>query len=188
MTIFKRLWRIVFSWSFKVPPKEELETADLILTQAYSRNADGSSGPGNEILASVVRDCYILFGTPVLPQEEVSWCLTESVPQVGVANGSKDGRSTIGHNTYTVAVMQAEYCRGKGVKTVIVVAHPIHMNRALWVYERLGLRALPASMPLDYGKYQGPNLMHGSARCHWFVFWLREMFVARPLFLLQGKI
>lgn len=188
MTILKRIWRTMFSWSFRLPLEEELEKAELIVTQAWSRNADNTPGPGNEILAKVAKDYHERFGQLVFAQEEVAWCLPPHVPQTGVAGGSPDGRSGASWDTYAVAHLQAAHCHRLNIKTVIVVAHPLHMNRALWTYERLGLKALPASMPKDYAKYQGPNLVHATTRGHWLIYWLRESCLARPLFLIQGKI
>lgn len=187
MTIFKRLWRMLFKWTSKKPTDEELKKVELIVTQAYSMNSNGSPGLGNLILSATASDYCSRLGIKAFPQAEVSFLPKDMIEGV-VRSPSRSGKSDRNWNSFTVAKAQADYCRLKGIKTVLVVAHPIHMNRAVWIYERLGLRAIPAEMPRCYAKYQGPLLVHFSARHHWSWFFLRELLIARPLFFLQGKI
>ena len=181
MNLRTRFYRTFFYWTAPAPTQDALQRTGLIVTMSWRKNRDGTPGPGNLILAQVATAWSLCFEhKPVFPTEEVSSSMPTEIPRAGIVSGAED--------TFDAARIQAEYCHEHEIRSVMVVAHPLHMNRVIWTFERLGIRALPALMPTDYALYQGSDLKHFTARHHWFAFWLREAFLARPVYLLQGKI
>lgn len=186
MEFLKKLWHCFFVWRFAPANEAELTTADAIVTQACSRMKDGSPGPGNNILAVVTRQMYERYPVAgILPQDEIALA-DPGLPYSFVARGRPDGRSTVSWNTYEVAKMQAAECFRRGWKKVIVVAFPMHMGRALWTYEKIGLDPLPAPMPSGMKQYLHRNLVHWSHHGRLRII-IRELF-CRLLFLVWGWI
>ena len=185
MDLSKRLWRCLFIWKIPPAPGEKLATAQVIVTQACSRLKNSEPGPGNNTLAQVTRWLSEHYQLSVIPQEEVVMA-DPNLPCIEVVGGSPDGRSTPSWNTWTIAEIQAGICRREELRSVIVVADPAHMGRAVWVYEAQGLKALPAPMPRDMRRYIFRDAVHWSRRALWLIYF-RE-FCARVLFLLQGRI
>jgi uncharacterized SAM-binding protein YcdF (DUF218 family) len=64
------------------------------------------------------------------------------VPVSWVENRS---RTTWENAVYTQQLMQAA-----GIRTIVLVTDAWHMRRALWSFERVGLRAIPYPAPLTY--------------------------------------
>jgi uncharacterized SAM-binding protein YcdF (DUF218 family) len=54
-------------------------------------------------------------------------------------------RNTFENALYTQKLLQADH-----ITTVVLVTHAWHMRRALWSFERVGLRAIPYPVPLTY--------------------------------------
>ena len=183
----KRLADCFFTWKFPEPSLLELVPVGVIVTQAWSKLRDGQPGPGNTLLADTAIDLSWKRGFKVIAQEEVAYVYPGRFAFVARAPKScTDGRSTPEWNTYMVAVKQAEICLQYGWQTVLVVAAPVHMGRALWVYERLGFRALPA--PVHNARaYNHPDTVHWSTRGSLLWTYIREL-MCRLLFLWQGKI
>ncbi|MES2216175.1 MAG: hypothetical protein V4481_02670 [Patescibacteria group bacterium] len=155
------LKEVVFNWNFTPATPEQIGSADGILTQSWSRRADGKPGRGNVELARIAAQMWKQNHAPIIPQEEVSWVLKErNIPCAFVAGGSSDGRSTLAWDTWAVAKAHVGYCREMRIRRPILVAHPLHMNRALWSYRRLGLDVLPAPVSWELEKYQDPGLVH----------------------------
>ena len=177
------LFRCFLDWRNCSGRPEDFTHAHAIVTQACSRLRNGSPGPGNLILAAVTRNLHDKYGLPILAQEEVPMAAPE-LPYAYIAGGSKDGKSTWSWNTYTIARLQARECDARGWHRVIVVTVPSHMFRALRVYEKLGLEAIPAPMPRR--GYLHPKSVHWSARAEPLLY-LREL-LCRILFLLQRRI
>lgn len=156
MRFVKKLFQIFFVWNVPAASEEELLQADAIVTQAFSRTKDNRPGPGNGMMASLMRQLHLWYGLPILAQEEVAW----AAPKLSYACVSEDpnrsGNSTASWNTWEVAKVQAEYCTKRGWKKVIVVAVPDHMLRSLEVYRKLGLEPLAA--PMHRRNYCSPSL------------------------------
>jgi hypothetical protein len=184
-----RVYRCYFRWQFEQGTEQELSTAEIILTQGCSRLKSGAAGKGNDLMARSTRALHERFPhIPILPQEEVR-IADPDLPYVGVASigDEREGKSSMSWNTYEVARIQAEYCRKHGLTRAIIVAHPFHMGRSLWVYEDLGLTTIPAPMLGKTSDYYGEaDLVHPSHRFATSAF-AREI-LCRTLFLLQGKI
>jgi uncharacterized SAM-binding protein YcdF (DUF218 family) len=53
-------------------------------------------------------------------------------------------------STYENALYTAELLKADKVTNVVLVTHAWHMKRALWSFERAGLRAIPWPAPLTY--------------------------------------
>ena len=90
------------------------------------READGHEAVGVLMAAALRSD----FGVPVAAVEDRS------------------------RSTWENAVYTAQLLRPRGVATVVLVSHAWHLPRALWSFERAGLKALPwpaprASLRLD---------------------------------------
>lgn len=185
----RSLWKAFIDWDFVPATDEQMQGAQLIVTQAWSRCKDQSPGAGNILLAKVADDLSAKTGLKVFPQEEVAGALSHKTPVAGIAGGSKDGASTLEWNTESVAKLQIEYCHEHKLTRVIVIAHPSHMNRALGVYRELGLLAIAAPVPRKWAPYQDPDLIHWWFRYRWMIpiAWAREL-LARVLFALNGKI
>ena len=185
MSLLYRVWRCLFVWNFIPGPEEGLQEAQLIVTQSCSRGRFGTPGKPNRELASVAVALQRRLALPVFSQEEVAMAESD-LRCVGIAGGSPDGKSTLTWNTAAVARMQVAYCREKGITHVVLVATCSQMNRARWVYERMGLKVTPAPVSKDMRLYLSTGLVH---RSHRFLVtaYLRE-FLARIIFLLQGKI
>jgi len=54
-------------------------------------------------------------------------------------------RNTFENALYTKQLLQADH-----ITTVVLVTHAWHMRRALWSFERVGLRAIPYPAPVTY--------------------------------------
>lgn len=146
--------------------KKVFEHACAIVTQAWSASCTGSPGKGNWVLATVAEELVSqYYPIHLVAQAEVSDALHKAHWCVDPPKGVTLGRSSADWNTYTVALKQAERLRGIGVEkgaTIIVVAHPVHMRRALAVYRKLGFNPVPAEMPKD--GYGDPKAKHFVAR------------------------
>lgn len=142
---------------------DELRTAELIVTQAWSRRTDGTPGKGNAVLADVAKQLHLRLGLPIFAQQEVAEAIT-GVSCVGIVQIPDGGRSSRTANTWTVAAEQGAYCKLHGITRVIVIAHPYHMPRALSAYKELGLSAVPAPVPREWDRYRDPELIHWEAR------------------------
>lgn len=188
MSIIGKLWRAVTRWRFLPPPDNAYRLCGLIVAHSWSRRKDGTPGQGNKLMARTTEHARFATGLDVFPQEEVAQAMEHRDLIVGIAGGSKDGRSTLKWDTYAVAKIQADYCRANNIRGVIVVAHPLHMGRALWTYQKLGLYARPARMPDKLEAYQDPALVHVTHRHRWTIplFAVRELLV-RILYVIQGK-
>ncbi len=149
--------------------EDDIRRAELIVTQAWSLRRDGAPGKGNEAIATVAKNLHEKFALPIFLQEEAALALEQRYPQVPIAGVARDpsktgGRSTLSWNTWAVANAQAEYCREHGISKVVVVAHYLHMKRALKAYKKLGLEAVAAPMPREWEAYRDPKLVHWTTR------------------------
>ncbi len=191
--MFRKLWKIFFCWRFEVATEGRLRSASLIVTQAYSRKKDGCPGQGNEILSREASRLCRRYHLSVYPQEPVAMALNlhdnDDVTIAGIVIEASLGPHLCDRNTFSVAAVQAAYCKENGIRTIIVVAHPWHMNRALWTYKKLGLDPIPAPVLQTVTAYQDPELVHWSCRTpkRVWAYLLREI-VSRLLFLKKGWI
>ncbi|OGY64644.1 MAG: hypothetical protein A3I89_02205 [Candidatus Harrisonbacteria bacterium RIFCSPLOWO2_02_FULL_41_11] len=186
MSFFKKLCRILFV--FNIPPasEEELQTADVIVTQAAGRKVDGTPTPANFVLARIAHKLQEKYRLPLLVQEEVKMADPELVTEFVAINASFIGLSTPSWNTFEVAKVQIEYCKRKGYKKGIVIpAVPDHMGRAVWSYQTLGLETLPISMPEDINYFVLENIQWFDRT--WLRFRIRET-LTRLLFWYWGYI
>ena len=182
--MLSRLYRSMFEWRFEQPSMDELQKADAIVVQAYSRSRHGD-GPGraNYILAYTAFDMWEAFKLPVLSMTEIQMTRKDP-PTKFVYKGQTGGHSTQDCNTFTIAQAHAKFCAERGYKTVIVVASEPQMGRALWCYERLGLATIP--MPVEIRQCLSSNYLHWSHRGV-MRFAVRE-FCVRLMFLAKGHI
>lgn len=187
----------LFRSSFEQATDESIEKLKevrrvAIVSQAWSLRKDGKPGRGNEELANVFWPLYEkLPEAKTYPQIEVSLALSHR-RFTKVIGEPSDGRSSIAWNTYAVAQRQMLECRKENIMTVVVIAHPLHMVRALWTYRRLGLVACPGPVTMDWDAYVDPELVHWACRSKrlYPALWAREM-AAKSLFFkleLRGKL
>ena len=189
MNFLKKLWKCLFVWNVPSGNQEELERADVIVTQAISRSKNGKPGCGNELLAMVARQLHRKYpDTPIIPQEEV-WLAEKSIPYFAVAHvpdGEPWDHSTPTWNTESVARFQAEICRKNGWIRAALIAVPVHQGRAAWTMEKLGLEPIVIKMPGVTNDYCHNEAAYWSARAGWRVV-VREFF-CRLYFLFTGRI
>jgi hypothetical protein len=164
----------------------DLSPAQIILTQAASDMADGSSSTTNRLLAQAAKEYHEKLGLPIFAQGEVARVLdTMGVPVVGRTPreaipdnfGSKQYQGTSG-----VALLQKRYCDEHGLTRALVLAGSPHTWRARWTYEKLGLTVLlPRVSPrMVYEK--------GMNQKRWSSAWraIPYEFSARMLYLFKG--
>jgi hypothetical protein len=113
-------------------------------------------------MARVAKRLHEQFHLPVIPQEELVMA-DPTLPYLEIAGGSRDGKSTMQWNTYEVAKFQANICKARNWKTVIVVVAPMHA-----------------------GGYYHPENQTFTLRGPWRLF-IREI-LCRYMFLFLGKM
>ncbi len=186
----KKLWKCLFVWNLPKASCKELESADVIVTQAISRSRDGSPGRGNELLASRVRQLHQKYpDKPIIPQEEVFRAMKGEIHCYEVArvpDGEPWDHSTPTWNTESVARFQAQICKEQGWKKATLVAFPSHQGRAAWTMEKLGLEPVVVNMPGATRDYCHREAAYWSARAGWRV--IAREFACRLYFLFTGRI
>ena len=181
---------VLFRWNIPPASEEELNTAKAIVTQSTGWEKDQQTpGVGNVILADITHGLWQRLQIPVLPQIEVE--LAERIrrrrpfPSAFTADQTTDGRSTMEWNTHTVAALQRAWLQKNNIPLcVILIASPIHMGRAKWVYEKMGFKVRPAPVP---------NMRYFDGRQdQWWLQWTAGVylyeFLTRILFLYKGWI
>lgn len=148
--ILRRLFECVFVWG-EPTPRGNLQDAQLIVTQAMPDCAGGASSDTNVAIADLAQHLHDKLGIPIFPQAEVGKILeTRGVPLVGntlfYGNVSLLADEYIG--SHGIARLQKNLCDEHGwTKVLLVVPFP-HAWRALWIYERLGLKVIvPPGLP-----------------------------------------
>ena len=179
-----------FEWDVVCASRRELESADVILTQAAGRLADKRPGKGNMILAHVLRRLHAVFPEkPMMPQEEVAWAAPDLPYYKVITAPGKDlpkGHSTRLWNTDVVVGAQAAECRKNGWTKAIYLTLPGHHWRTALCMKHYGLT--PYGMRVPATDYSDPeNIFFSLRHAYPFLFLVRE-FVCRILFLITGKI
>lgn len=184
------LYDTLFTWRIPPASEQKLQTARAIVTQSTGREKDQETpGRGNFILADVTHALWQRLKIPVLPQIEVRFAEKlrrgTGFPAAFTADQTEDGKSTMSWNTYVVARLQKEWLEKNGIPLrAILVASPIHMGRAVWVYEKLGFTVFPAFVPT--GQYFDSRQDQWWLRCAAGVYVYE--FLCRLLFLYKGWI
>ncbi len=189
MSFLKKLWKCLFIWNLPKASCKEIESADVIVTQAISRSKSGEPGRGNELLAMVVRQLHRKYpDKPIIPQEEV-WLALRDLRFCEVArvpDGEPWSHSTSTWNTEAVARFQADVCRKQGWTKAALVAFPSHQGRAAWTMEKLGLKPLIVKTPGSTNDYCHAEAAYWSARAGWRAV-AREV-ATRIYFLFTGRM
>ncbi len=180
-------FKCLFCW-WNPKGQEDMSEAQIILTQAASDMADGSSSITNKLLAQAAKDYSEKLHLPIFPQGEVARVLDAmNVPVVGrtPCEAIPDNfGSTEYHGTSGVAEVQKEYCDKHGITKALVLAGSPHTWRAKWTYEKLGLKVIlpPKSPPMIYQK--------GMNQRRWSTAWraLPYELKARLDYLVKGVI
>jgi len=183
--------KCLFIWKLPVATPSEMQTADVIVTQASHHLKDGTLGPGNQTLGNVVMELHRLYpDKPIIPQDDVARTAPD-IKYFAIAKPPEDnqeGESTTQWNTYTVAVFQAQICWRNQWRTVVVVAEPVHHGRTVWVMEKLGLNPLLAPVPRTSESYYHPDSKSWFSRGRWSWQPIPRELLCRIYFLLTGKI
>ena len=171
-------------------PKQQGNMSDtqIILTQAASDMADGSSSTTTILLAQAARIYSEKLNVPIFAQGEVARVLDSmNYPVVGRTPreaipdnfGSKEYYGTSG-----VAKIQKEYCDEKGLTKALIIAASPHTWRAKWTYEKLGIKVIlpPKSPPMIFEK--GMNQKRWSSAIRAYPYELK----ARLQYLFKGLI
>lgn len=131
-----------------------LSDAQIILTQAASDMADGTSSKTNKLLAEAAQRYAEQLKIPIFAQGEVARVLDllnvevvgrtpcEAIPD---NFGSGEYQGTDG-----VAKVQKKYCDQHGFTRILMLAASPHTWRAKWTYEKLGFEVIlpPKSPPM----------------------------------------
>lgn len=162
MTYFRKLWECLFYWRLPAATVQDMENAQVILTQGCGRDVN-YPGHANDTLARVLLGLHEQYPElPMYPQEEVAdSSLCEGLSFAGVVrqpSGLTKGRSTFDKwDTTTIVAEQAKFCHLRGYRRAIVVAAPFHQWRAVRVMEKNGLEPIIAPMPIGDHHYQNKN-------------------------------
>lgn len=190
MQFLGKLLRCVFMWHLPQSSIKDISRADVILTQAVSLLKDGSPGPGNKILADVLRELHEKFpDKPIIPQEELSLAAPE-LPYFAIAKRPPSGvacHSNSAWNTEAVVSFQHDICEKHGWKKAAVVAMPDHQGRTVMVMERFGFVPIVVPVPGPQEIYFNSDCFYFSQRGHRWRFLLRE-FLCRIYFLLSSRL
>lgn len=192
MSVLKKLYWCLFVWRIPYARDEELKNVDAIVTQAVSKLKDGSSGPGDELLADAVERIRKTYpDMPVLAQDVVAHVLQQrGISCVSIAKPQEEsyGHSSFHWNTYTVALKQFELCKQKSWKRIALVAMPDHVVRSFMVYNNVGFKDVRviAVDPIQT-HYHHPKCLYWSMRGDRWRFVLREL-GCRLLFLFTGRL
>lgn len=186
MNFFKKLYRLLFVWNIPAASDEEMRTADVIVTQAAGRRIDGTPTPANFVIAKLARELQKKYRLPLLVQEEVKMIDPGLQTECVASDANFIGLSTPSWNTFEVAKVQVEHCKLKGyMKVIVIPAVPDHMGRAIWSYQNLGLKTLPAPMPKDADYFEPDNIQWFDRT--WLCFRIRET-LTRLLFWYWGYV
>lgn len=92
--------------------------------------------------------------TPAEEMEEILLFL--GVPQEALVLQTKS------QNTYEDAVYSAEILRAKGIEEVILVTSAAHMPRSVALFEKQGIKVIPAPADFNVPDYEWQNLWQGN--------------------------
>jgi hypothetical protein len=153
----ERLWsllRLLFVWKVSdvKQDEEQLDPADCILMQAFGQQEEpvglGASlytsrivpGPANEAIANVMTRSGRGKLPPVIAQWEfaVTHAATRGELEVEKVLGSRGDY----RNTREILQEAKTYMDQQGWKRAVIVAHPWHLARCIWVAHKLGIETV----------------------------------------------
>lgn len=148
--VLHRFIQILFLWG-KPEDKGLLSSAELIVVQAMSDCIGGHSSRTNYKLAALAKWYQKRLNIPIFPQGEVGNILLKQ-GVVLIANSpvqsTDDMSSSLYITTESLAQLQKKLCDTYEWTTVLVIAPYPHAWRAIWTYEKLGLRVIiPENLP-----------------------------------------
>ncbi len=150
MGFFRDLFRCIFVWWIKPASEEEIAKAHAIATTAHGLTKSGKPSPGDTVLAMMMTDLHLRFpDKPIIPQEPVALAAPD-IAYFAIAKpptGNIFGSSNMAWNTRTVARFDADACRERGCKRVVLVAASWAAPRMKWELERCGMEVLVAKVP-----------------------------------------
>lgn len=192
MSFFKKLYWCLFRWRIPYASDEELAGVDAIVTQALWKLRDGSSGPGNELLADAIERIHRMYPhKPIMAQDAVAEVLLKRGIRCETIQKSQTepyANSSLAWNTAEVARRQYDVCKQHSWLSIAFVTAPDHTVRSYLAYLRAGFRRVIAltTDPVQV-HYHHLNNIYWAARGARWRYVLRE-FCARILFLLTGRI
>ncbi len=144
-------FKCIFYW-WNPRGQKNLKDAQIILTQAQTDMADGSSSRGNKLMAEVTAKYSKELSIPIFAQGEVARVLDTMYVSVVGRTPCEAIPDNFGlkeyHGTSGVATVQKKYCDEKGFTRVLVIAGSPHTWRAKWTYEKMGfIVMLPRKSP-----------------------------------------
>jgi hypothetical protein len=148
------LLRLLFVWRISdiKQDESELNPADCILMQAFGQQVEFiglisglytsriAPGPANEAIADVMIMADRGRLPPVLAQWEfaVTHAARRGELRVEKVLGSRGGYC----NTREILQEAKNYMDQRGWKRAVIVAHPWHLVRCIWVAEKLGIETV----------------------------------------------
>jgi hypothetical protein len=187
-----KLLLCLFWWHIPDATNEEMNSADVILTQSIGRNKDNQPSIGNGILALSMYELHCKFpDKPIIPQQEVALMVNGMMNYAAIAchprNDPDHYKSSSEWNTDTVVKFQAGICRDHGWSRAIVVTTPLHRVRTAMVMQRYGLEAYFApGFPWQH-MYSDPDADTWGMRGSSWRFMISEL-GRRLYFLFTGRI
>ena len=145
----------------EIPDSADLSRAQaIVVLGAGVHPGDGAAEPDTLGPLSLARVVYAaeayralhlpvaVSGGRVFPAQTAEAALMQAALQrdftVPVAWTDEESRTTYENALYTARLLAPER-----ITTIVVVTHAWHMPRALWAFERVGLRPLPWPTPCD---------------------------------------
>lgn len=99
-----------------------------------------------------------LGGRPSTPAEEMKEILVfMGIPEEALVLQTKS------QNTQEDALYSAEILRSRGIDEVILVTSAAHMPRSVGLFEKQGIKVIPAPADFNVPDYEWEDLWHGSA-------------------------
>jgi hypothetical protein len=150
----RSLLRLLFIWKISDVKQDEsrLDPADCILMQAFGQEEEpiglGAGlytgrivpGPANEAIANVMTRPYRGKLPPVIAQWEfaVTHAAMRGELEVEKVLGSRGDY----RNTREILQEAKAYMDQQGWKRAVIVAHPWHLARCIWIAQKLGIETV----------------------------------------------
>jgi hypothetical protein len=179
------LLRVLFQWHYS-PDPDPLSKAQVIIGMAFGANrksANEDPGLSNIAIAQIIYKLWLVKRLPVIVQREVAEAISKEdigmVPSLVIEE--RDNQFHI--DSYEVIAVAWEYCKQHGLHNAILVAHPAHILRCMWVARKIGFQATaPNVSTVPYE----PGSKHWWTRNKWS-YYLWEFF-ARISWAIKGYL
>jgi hypothetical protein len=120
--------------------------ADVVGAFSFAFLKDGF-GRSNKEMARVVEDIHKGWDLPIMSQWEIAYAVQDQESKKALETIIEKHREEGKYlDTLEVAEQMAEQMKKRGRKKILVVAHPLHVWRAVKILQKLGVKALVAPL------------------------------------------